>query len=67
VEVQPTFANVCFNLALVQAINNDLSGAISSLSKYQELVPGEEARIALELLDNLKKTLAAKNSQFGSA
>jgi Flp pilus assembly protein TadD len=67
-EVQPSFPNVYFNLALVQAINNDLGGAISSLNKYQGLVPEDEARIAGELLDNLKKSLAAsKNSRVGSA
>src|SRR5262245_54904655 len=38
VEVDPAFPNVYFNLALVQAINNDLEGAISALIRYQELV-----------------------------
>jgi Flp pilus assembly protein TadD len=66
-EVDPSFANVYFNLALVQAINNDLSAAVCSLNKYQELVPEDEGRIAGELLENLKKSLAAsKNSRFGS-
>jgi tetratricopeptide (TPR) repeat protein len=65
-EVDPSFANVYFNLALVQAINNDLGAAISALGKYQELVPKEEGRNADELLRNLKKSLAAaKNSRFG--
>ena len=66
-EVEPLFPNVYFNLALVQALNNELGPAITSLSKYQELVSEAEGRIAGELLDNLKKSLAAaKNSQFGS-
>ena len=66
-EVDPSFANVYFNLALVQALNNELGPAITSLSKYQELVSEAEGRIAGELLDTLKKSLAAaKNSQFGS-
>jgi len=66
-EVDPSFANVYFNLALVQALKNDLRGAVSSLSKYQELVSAEEGRMAGELLDNLKKSLAAaKNSRIGS-
>ena len=65
-EVEPSFPNVYFNLALVQAINNDLGAAVSSLSKYQELVSEAEGQIAGELLDNLKKSLAAaKNSRFG--
>jgi tetratricopeptide (TPR) repeat protein len=66
-EVDPSFANAYFNLALVQAINNDPSGAIRALSKYQELVCEEEGRIAGELLQNLKKSLAAaRNPRFGS-
>jgi len=58
-EVDPSFANVYCNLALVQAIKNDLGAAISSLTKYQELVCENEARNADELLHNLKKSLIA--------
>jgi tetratricopeptide (TPR) repeat protein len=58
-EVDPSFANVYFNLALVQAIKNDLPAAISALTKYQELVSQDEARNADDLLNNLKKSLAA--------
>jgi tetratricopeptide (TPR) repeat protein len=58
-EVDPTFANVYFNLALVQAIKSDLGAAVSALAKYQELVPEDQARHADELLANLKKSLAA--------
>jgi tetratricopeptide (TPR) repeat protein len=58
-QVDPSFANVYFNLALVQAINNDLDGAVSALGKYQELVSEEEGQMAEELLQNLKKSLAA--------
>lgn len=66
-EVEPSFANVYFNLALVQALNNDLAGAVSALTRYQELVPNEEARNADELLLNLRRSLAAaKNSRPGS-
>ena len=65
-EVEPSFPNVYFNLALVQSINNDLGAAISALTKYQELVSPEEGRNARELLDNLRKSFAApKNSRFG--
>jgi len=67
VEVDPSFPNVYFNLALVQAINNDLRAAVSTLSKYQELVSEDEGGMAGELLANLKKSLAAtKNSRTGS-
>src|SRR6266480_3421997 len=55
VEVDPSFANVHFNLALVRAINNDLCAATSALVKYQELVPGEDGRNADDLLHILKK------------
>jgi len=66
-EVDPSFANVYFNLALVQAIRNDLRAAIGALTRYQELVSPEEARHADELLLNLRKSLAAaKNSRVGS-
>jgi tetratricopeptide (TPR) repeat protein len=61
-EVDPAFANVYFNLALVQAINNELAAAVTALTKYQELVPGAEGRKADELLHNLKKSLAAAKS-----
>jgi tetratricopeptide (TPR) repeat protein len=65
-EVDPAFANVYFNLALVQVINNDLVAAIAALTKYQHLVSRDEGRNAEELLHNLKKSLAAaKNSGVG--
>src|SRR6267154_1968206 len=66
-EVDPSFPNVYFNLALVQAINNELMAAVSALTKYQELVSEVEGRNADELLQNLKKSLAAaNNSRFAS-
>jgi tetratricopeptide (TPR) repeat protein len=67
VAVDASFANVYFNLALVQSINNELASAITTLTKYQELVSPIEARNADELLRNLKKSLAvAANSRLGS-
>ena len=67
-EVQPDFANVYFNLALVQAINNELAAAVASLNKYQHLASEAEACIAGELLHNLKRSLAATgNSEADSA
>ena len=66
-EVDPSFANVYFNLALVQVINNDTAGAVIALSKYRELVSEEESRVAEELLQNLKKNLAAATKpRFGA-
>src|SRR6266516_4610283 len=67
-EVDPSFSNVYFNLALVQAINNELAAAVSALTKYQALVSEVEGRNADELLSNLKRMLAAaKNPRFGPA
>jgi tetratricopeptide (TPR) repeat protein len=66
-EVDPAFPNVYFNLALVQAISNDLGAAVAALTRYQQLASADEGRHADELLQNLKKSLAAaKNSRFGS-
>jgi len=63
-EVDTSFANVYFNLALVQSINNELAAAINSLTTYQKLASPEEVRHTEDLLHNLKKSLAeAKNSQ----
>src|SRR5262249_19160544 len=57
-QMDPAFANVYFNLALVQAITNDLAAAVGTLSRYQQLVPENERRNADELLHNLKRSLA---------
>lgn len=66
IQIDPAFANAYFNLALVQTINSDPAGAIRSLGKYKELVTPEDARVAQDLLDNLKKSVdAAKKSRLG--
>ena len=66
-EVEASFANVYFNLALVQAINNEVAAAVSALGKYRELVSEVEAKNAEELLRNLKESLAAAaNPRIGS-
>src|SRR6267378_210116 len=67
-EVDPTFANVYFNLALVHALNSDSNAVASALARYRELVSEDEGRNADELLLNLKKSLAgAKTSRFRSS
>jgi tetratricopeptide (TPR) repeat protein len=53
-EIDRSFASVFFNLALLQAVNNDLPAALITLTRYQELVPEEEARKADELLRRWK-------------
>jgi len=65
VEVEPSFANVYFNLALVQTINKDAAGAIAALQKYQKLVSRDEARTAEEMLHELRKSVEANGSQAG--
>src|SRR5687768_13406272 len=55
-QVEPEFANAYFNLALVQAINNDLEASAKSLAAYQALVPAEESRVARNVLDDLKRS-----------
>ena len=63
--VDPMFANVYFNLALVQSLNHELAAAIKSLATYQALASPEEARHADELLGNLRRSLAAQGSRIG--
>jgi tetratricopeptide (TPR) repeat protein len=66
-EVDPDFANIYFNLALVQSINGELAAAIKSLTTFQQLAPANEARNADELLRNLRQTLVTrKDSRHGS-
>lgn len=68
IQIDPTFANAHFNLALVQTINSDPLAAMQSLGRYQGLVTAEDARVAQELLDSLKKSAdAAKKSRLGLA
>jgi tetratricopeptide (TPR) repeat protein len=66
-EVDPDFANVYFNLGLVQSINKELAAAINTLTRYQQLVSADEARNADELLRNLRQSLLVKSdSRLGS-
>jgi tetratricopeptide (TPR) repeat protein len=67
VDIDPSFANAYFNLALVQAINEDPGSALRALATYQDLVSEEEGRAAEELLENINKSLAAaKPPRFGN-
>jgi len=58
-EIDPSFASIYFNLALVQAINNELAAALTTLTRYRAMVSETEGRIADELLQNLRRSLAA--------
>jgi Flp pilus assembly protein TadD len=59
-EVEPTFSNLYFNLALVHALNDDYPDAVAALSKHKELAPKDEGAKADELLENLKRSLSRK-------
>ena len=66
-QIDPDFANVYFNLALVQSLNHDVAAAIATLSRYQQLAPPDEASQADEVLRSLRQTLATKkDSRLGS-
>lgn len=66
-EVDSSFPNLYFNLALVRAINGAPAAAAESLGRYRELVTEEEARHADELLRELEQSLAAaEKSRRGS-
>jgi tetratricopeptide (TPR) repeat protein len=66
VQIDPSFPNAYFNLALAQAINQELRAAVTALTTYQALVSEPEGRIADELLATLKKSLAAaKKTRLG--
>jgi tetratricopeptide (TPR) repeat protein len=66
-QVDASFANAFFNLALVLGIINDFDAAVVALKRYRALVPEEEGRIAEDLLENLRKSLAgARSSRFGN-
>lgn len=66
VEMDPEFANAWCNLALAQALTGDIAAALRTLARYRQLVTPEEARIAEELLENLRKSMsAASNHRAG--
>jgi tetratricopeptide (TPR) repeat protein len=67
-EINPSFPNAYFNLALVRALNKEFGAAADALTTYQSLVSAEEGRSADELLKTLQKSVTvAKNSDSGSA
>ena len=66
-ELDPSFANARFNLALVLAINGDAEAAASALEHYKALVDAADARAAEELLENLRRfVVAAKDIRLGA-
>ncbi len=65
-ELEPSFANVYFNLALVQALSSDLAASAGTLARYKELVSEEDGRNADQLLQNLKTSLATPRKRPGN-
>lgn len=57
-QIEPEFANIYFNLALVYAINEEFEDSISALFKYKSLAPPEEGCKADNLLASLRKSMS---------
>ncbi len=58
-EINPTFPNLYFNLGLVLALLDEKNAAIEAFVKFQRLAPSEERRNADDLLNGLRRPLAA--------
>ena len=53
IEIEPTFPNSYFNLALALALTKDFKEAVSVLMKYREITPAEEHQLADDLIAKL--------------
>jgi len=58
-EIEPNDPNIFFNLGLVQAMQEDIKGAIESLSIYSKMVGEKEALKANEIVNTLELTKKA--------
>lgn len=58
-QIEPDDPNIYFNLGLVQAMQEDIKGAIASLSAYSQMVGGQEALKTNDLLSNLSQSQKA--------
>ena len=56
-EVRPDYANLYYNLGLVQAMQEDVKDAIKSLEKFRGLSPKTNDHNADELLASLRKSV----------
>ena len=59
-EIEPAFRNIYFNLGLALAIEEELQAAIDALTTYRERAPGDEGSHADDLLETLRRSLAAQ-------
>jgi Flp pilus assembly protein TadD len=53
IELEPTFSNSYFNLALTHAMNREFAEAVNLLRQYRELTTAEEQKQADELIQKL--------------
>lgn len=60
--IDPEFAHVYFNLGLVLAMQREFEEAVEAFTRYKELVPPTECRLANELLLMLRQSLTPKPS-----
>lgn len=54
-ELQPEFADICFNLGLVYAMTRDFDSAIKILSEYKDLVSPEDSTNADKLIETIRR------------
>jgi tetratricopeptide (TPR) repeat protein len=55
------FANLYFNLGLVQAMSDDLRGALTTLGKFRKLASESEGQNVDELLASLRESVAMQS------
>lgn len=56
-EIDPDFPSAHFNLGLVTALAEDYPAAYQAFSRYRDLAPAAEARVATELLASIRSAM----------
>ena len=57
IELNPTFPNSYFNLALTHAINREFGDAVRLLNQYRELASADEQKLADELIQKMMSAM----------
>lgn len=57
IEIEPSFTNSYFNLALTMAMNKEFKEAVNVLNRFLEIAPPEEHRLANELIRQLSSAV----------
>ena len=57
-EIDPSYANLYYNLGLVMAMEKQYGAAIKNFNHYAEVVGGEEAERTLELVSRIMGSVA---------